>query len=288
VGEQEPVLYIEPGDRHGIPANVLSTVMLLIGKAYPNAIMAPGRVGGRGFGLVIPEPATAKRVTKKAIAESMVEPDEFEPGIIGWTDEGSLRMETPPELAERLAVVAYLFLSKFPEAENYVEQEVTYTDEETGQPRRLAFSVAWSPQQTPREKHKQAVQERDLLAQAMWDARGILGFDNDGDPTPAASVNGWNGYKEFADQHVREATEARKDHDDALGEQPTFEQVYNAWHGRPLDAGWGGCADKEAVQRVMDLIRGLPVTVPGCARCTYDDHGKGREAHVDGAGLVIR
>ena len=26
---------------------------------------------------------------------------------------------------------------------------------------------------------------------------------------------------------------------------------------------------------------------PGCARCTYSDHGPGREAHVDGAGRVI-
>lgn len=130
--------------------------------------------------------------------------------------------------------------------------------------------------------------ERDLLAQAMWDARGALGFDNDGDASPRASINESNGgYKGFAEAHVREAKEARKDHDDALGEQPTFEQVYNAWHGRPLDAGWGGCADKENVQRVIDLTRGRPVKVSGCARCEWDDHGEGRESHVDGAGLAI-
>ena len=125
------------------------------------------------------------------------------------------------------------------------------------------------------------------LAQAMWDARGILGFDNDGDPHPWASIAGM-GHEWFAKQHVTEATEARKDHDDALGEQPTAEQVYNAWHGRPLDAGWGGCDQKEAVFRVLDLLAGRPVKVVGCTRCEYDDHGEGREAHVDGAGEVIR
>lgn len=36
----------------------------------------------------------------------------------------------------------------------------------------------------------------------------------------------------------------------------TYEQVYNAWHGRPLDEPWGGCADREAIERVMQLISG--------------------------------
>lgn len=33
-------------------------------------------------------------------------------------------------------------------------------------------------------------QQVDPYAQAIWDALGILGFDLDGDPTPAASIIG--------------------------------------------------------------------------------------------------
>lgn len=129
--------------------------------------------------------------------------------------------------------------------------------------------------------------ERDVLAQAMWDARGVLGFDNDGDLTPAASVSGGR-YAEFARQHVAEAREARKDYGDALGEQPTAEQVYNAWHGNPLDNGWGGCADKDSVYRLLDLIAGRPVEVMGCVRCDRDGHGEHRTTHIDKTGQVIR
>ena len=58
---------------------------------------------------------------------------------------------------------------------------------------------------------------RDMLAQAMWDARGQLGFDNDGDETPAAAIAG-GGYRSFATQHVEEARSWRQDYDEALEE----------------------------------------------------------------------
>lgn len=49
---------------------------------------------------------------------------------------------------------------------------------------------AW-PWPDPTNKELKAARE-DLTAaeQAMWDARKIMGFDNDGDPTPAAAIAG--------------------------------------------------------------------------------------------------
>lgn len=42
----------------------------------------------------------------------------------------------------------------------------------------------------------------------------------------------------------------------SLTEPITAERVYNAWHARPLDEGWGGCADRDAIARVMALFSG--------------------------------
>lgn len=62
--------------------------------------------------------------------------------------------------------------------------------------------------------------ERDALAaeveryrQAIWDARALMGFDNDGDPTPAAVT-----YPHLADMLLRDAAEFRKDYDEACSE----------------------------------------------------------------------
>lgn len=54
---------------------------------------------------------------------------------------------------------------------------------------------------------------RDLLAQAIWDARTTLGFDADGD-TRHHSTD----WALIARSHVSEAKEARRDHDEALDE----------------------------------------------------------------------
>jgi hypothetical protein len=58
-----------------------------------------------------------------------------------------------------------------------------------------------------------AEEERDLLLQAIWDARTALGFDTDGD-TKFHSTD----YAAIAREHVREAQEVRRDHDEALDE----------------------------------------------------------------------
>lgn len=246
---QEPVLYIEPAGRDGIPAHVLATIMTLIGAAYPDAQMGPGQWAGRGFGLVLPEGAKPKRVSKKAAKEAVEEPDEYEVGFVGWDGE-SLSTTVPEELAHHLARVAYAWLSAVEGAVNYIEQTVTHP-EHPDKP--LVFSVAWSKGQTPHEIRQRVERERDMLAQAMWDARKELGFDNDGDPSPGAAIAG-SGYDGFAREHVREAREQAAAYDEALGEIPTAEQVWQAWHG--TDEPWGGCADKEAVMRILRLVTG--------------------------------
>lgn len=73
--------------------------------------------------------------------------------------------------------------------------------------------------QEARRQAEQAEAERDALAQAMWEARAILGFDNDGDKTPAATIAGmgWEGYRvAFLDDVRRQA----KDYQEALEEIP--------------------------------------------------------------------
>lgn len=57
------------------------------------------------------------------------------------------------------------------------------------------------------------VSEVNRLKQAIWDARAIMGFDNDGDPTPAALT-----HPPIADLCIRDATEFRKDYDEACAD----------------------------------------------------------------------
>jgi hypothetical protein len=320
--DAQPVFYIEPADRDGIPFDVFSTLSTLLTAAWPDAAMAPGR-HGRGMGLVLPT-RKAKRVSKKDAGAAVVEPDpdSDEIGVIGWDGE-SMRTSTPEDLAKRLGLAAYLLLAKTPGAVNYIEQQIAFEGDD-GKTHHLVFHAAWSPQQTPDQLRRKAEGERDLLAQAMWDARAALGFDNDGDSTPAAAIAG-GGFETFARNHVEDAKEQRRDYDEALsgteranaaavaafdgnaliqqahaerdelrdtlsrvkelaGEwqemaklpegspwiascaedlraaldaceaplRPTHEQVWQAMHG--TDEPWGGCADSEAVERIMALF----------------------------------
>lgn len=54
-------------------------------------------------------------------------------------------------------------------------------------------------------------------------------------------------------------------------ERPTAEQVYQAWHG--TSDPWGGCADSEAVERVMALFGPSQVVDGGIATPAVPDSG---------------
>jgi len=58
----------------------------------------------------------------------------------------------------------------------------------------------------------------DANLQAMWDALGILGFDLDDDPTPAATLI--SGEQAFRERFMRQVREFREDYDTLLDELP--------------------------------------------------------------------
>lgn len=63
-------------------------------------------------------------------------------------------------------------------------------------------------------KYEEAVQQVAALTQAMWDARAILGFDNDGDKTPAAAIAGAGSIERFIEWFLRDMREERADADE--------------------------------------------------------------------------
>jgi len=61
------------------------------------------------------------------------------------------------------------------------------------------------------------------LRQAVWEARAILGFDNDGDPTPDALT-----FPTLAVLVKRDAAEFRKDYDGACDEATKYRGALEA------------------------------------------------------------
>lgn len=59
--------------------------------------------------------------------------------------------------------------------------------------------------------------ERDSATQTLWDGYRILGFDTDGDETPAAFIAG-SGLNGFCDAMRRAFQQARDDHDESINE----------------------------------------------------------------------
>lgn len=190
MASDQPVLYIEPGDADGIPVDVFVTITALVSKAWPNAMMTPGRSFGRGFGLALPGRAP-KRVTKKAIAEATMEQDETaELGVLGW-DGRTLSTVLPEELRDRLAVVAYTWISAFEGAVNYVEQHLTHPDHPD---QRLTFTVQWVKGKTPHELRREAEAERDKYLAALRELRSFHGNSIDPDECMECENDG-NGYR---------------------------------------------------------------------------------------------
>jgi hypothetical protein len=62
------------------------------------------------------------------------------------------------------------------------------------------------------------VAERDAYAQGLWDAFAALGYDTDGDPTPAAAIGGM-GSTGFVESILRDVREYR------LGSEKDYEEV---------------------------------------------------------------
>lgn len=85
--------------------------------------------------------------------------------------------------------------------------------------------------------------------QAMWEALGILGFDLDGDETPAAAIAGMSdgGFRAY---FLFCAREQRRDYDDALDEIPLG----------------GLAAERERIAQAIEAF--LAPAECGCVDCT--------------------
>lgn len=184
-----PVLYIEPGDRDGIPVDVFVTITALVSKAWPGALMTPGRSFGRGFGLALPDRAP-KRVTKKDIAAERVEADpDADMGILGW-DGQSLLTVLPEKLSRYLAEVVYSWLSSVEGAVNYVEQTMTHPDHPGEQ---LVMTAAWSKGQTPDQMRQKEKAERDRYVAVLREIRSWHGNSIDPDECMECDDDATNG-----------------------------------------------------------------------------------------------
>lgn len=194
----QPVLYIEPGDRDGIPVDVFTTIAALVSKAWPEAMMGPGRYDGRGFGLILPGHAP-KRVTKKDVAAAKSEPDpDADMGIIGW-DGQSLRTTLPEKLSRYLAEVVYSWLSAVEGASNYLEQKITHPEHPGKQ---LILTAAWSEGQTPHELRQKAEKRADKaeeqvrhLVHELRSIRSTHGNSIDPDECMECDDKASNGYR---------------------------------------------------------------------------------------------
>jgi len=67
------------------------------------------------------------------------------------------------------------------------------------------------------KRNAELLTHKDQLAQCLWDIRGILGFDNDGDPSPGATIAGM-GIDGFIAMILREVAVERSDYSSACDE----------------------------------------------------------------------
>ena len=75
-------------------------------------------------------------------------------------------------------------------------------------------------------------QQFEALRQAHWDGRAIGGFDNDGDPTPAAVVS------DFAELIKNDWAEMRRDLDNARSEVDTLLSILRDYPKGQDDGQW--------------------------------------------------
>jgi len=119
------------------------------------------------------------------------------------------------------------------------------------------LKACWDAAWAAKSSHFHGPDERDM-AYAHWrQTRAVAPLPPPvGDPVKAGQIIGHvngaltgpveDGFPDYSDhfaQRVRDALPT-----------PTYEQVYQAWHG--TTESWGGCADSGAVERVMRLFTG--------------------------------
>ena len=87
----------------------------------------------------------------------------------------------------------------------------------------LAARLAEAEQAAEPRGAERVLAERDALAQAMWDAYVVLGFDPDGGTSPGAWIAGARSYRRFCKQWLAEMRQVRRDYDELLDESSRTE-----------------------------------------------------------------
>ena len=157
----EPKFYeisLEFANGQGLPVDIASTVMRLLGTAYPNSQIGPAPHRG-GMVFLIPDSDRDRELP--AAADLTADP--VDPGEIDLTvtdiGSGGVGFSLPKHIAELCLPIVKASFAEFPEAENYLEMKVF--DSPTGD--RYVLSFARSARQTPGELRRVAEQKHDRL-----------------------------------------------------------------------------------------------------------------------------
>lgn len=162
-----------------LPADVFATLLMLIGKAWPDAaiISDPERAGvprefwprwSSGEQLIRVDTArrpkaVSKKAAQEAVAEHAAEEGEYVPTTSGIGDDGWVKLSAPEELSHLLGAMCHRILEGTEGVVNYLEWEVG--DAETGT--RTVVSAARSKGQTPHALRQAAEQSNDQLRAAL-------------------------------------------------------------------------------------------------------------------------
>lgn len=136
-----------------LPLDVVATVTKMAGSVYPGATISTK--DPRHLTICIPAKERGRRGSVKAAkaAKQVSEDPGQEAELTNFVD-GTVSTTFPREPGLILAECAASYIDAFPDADNYVEQEVTTKDG-----RRFTFAVCRSRQQTPHQLRQNAEAE---------------------------------------------------------------------------------------------------------------------------------
>lgn len=181
-------IHVTPASNHhhGLPFSVVTTLADLIGAAYPDAVMVPGR----GLNIEIPDARAPRKVTKKNARATRARIEEEyardtdstdpadTPQFAGW-DGRSVEATVPDKLTSELLRIVRGVLDT-QAAANYVELDLSVQLRGSDQWEPFLLTLARSPRQTPHalrhaaEQHAARLEE--LLA-AMVDMKCVQGSE---------------------------------------------------------------------------------------------------------------
>lgn len=165
---------IDFDDGRGLPMDIASTLMRLLGTAYPHSMIGPApRFGGMSFRI----PDSDREREFPADEDLVADPADTSGLDVKVTDIGSggVGFTTPKEIADLCLPLVKGMFEDFPEAENYLEMRCN--DAATGDMYVLSF--ARSARQTPGELRRAAEAKHDAILSEMAAAAAEFKTSND-------------------------------------------------------------------------------------------------------------